>query len=179
MLWCLVTYISICIYSIQNNRTKNFCRIFELICLFFLCAKIVCLPVAENVKLYLFVFSALKSLEISRRILMWCLNTYVYIRNICYDSNIFQEFWVNLLVFCKKIVLIIFLLPLDKILTFFVLFIHICIYICIQYRKYFLLPYMLKYVQMYLIDVHLHICNRFVVFICFVFFFARQKILDS
>ena len=44
-------------------------------------------------------------------------------------SNIFQEFWVNLLVFCKKIVLLIFLVPLDKILRFFCVVIYICIYI--------------------------------------------------
>ena len=48
---------------------------------------------------------------------MWC---YMYIHNICYDSNIFQEFWVNLLVFLKqKTCLLIIILPLDKIIEFF------------------------------------------------------------
>ena len=51
----------------------------------------------------------------------------MYIHNICYDSNIFQEFWVNLLVFCKKIVLFFILLPLDKILRFFVLLFKKCL----------------------------------------------------
>ena len=56
------------------------------------------------------------------------------IHDICYDSNIFQELWVNLLVFCKKLVLLIILLPLDKILRFCCVVIYICIYICTQYR---------------------------------------------
>ena len=48
-------------------------------------------------------------------------------KNICYDSNIFQEFWVNLVVFCKKLVLLIILLSLDKILRFFCVVIQKCL----------------------------------------------------
>ena len=44
----------------------------------------------------------------------------MYIHKIYYESNIFQEFWVNLLVsfLQKNLVLLIILLPLDKILNF-------------------------------------------------------------
>ena len=54
------------------------------------------------------------------------------IHNICGD--IFQEFCVNLLFFAKKLVLLSFLLSLDKILRFFGVVIYIYIYICFQYR---------------------------------------------
>ena len=47
----------------------------------------------------------------------------MYIHNICYDSNIFQEFWVNLLFFCKKNLFYqLFFYGLTKYLDFCVLF---------------------------------------------------------
>ena len=46
----------------------------------------------------------------------------------------FRNFGSIYYFFAKKLVLLIILLPLDKIHRFFCVVIYICIYICIQYR---------------------------------------------